>query len=134
MIHRQERRSLFGFSVARHIDLEDAQTIVAAIKETPADRPIDLVLHTPAALCSRLCRSRAPLTSQELAVLRLLSAGAQLRQVAQELELAEETVCRHLKKRRASSAFATELKPSLRFCASSLFREGASRRRRVDQE
>jgi ClpP class serine protease len=47
MIHRQEKRSLFGFSVARHIDLEDAQTIIAAIKETPPDVPIDLVLHTP---------------------------------------------------------------------------------------
>jgi hypothetical protein len=30
MIHRQEKRSLFGFAVARHIDLEDAQTIIAA--------------------------------------------------------------------------------------------------------
>jgi ClpP class serine protease len=50
MIHRQERRSLFGFSVSRHIDLEDAQTIIAAIKETPPDRPIDLVLHTPGGL------------------------------------------------------------------------------------
>jgi ClpP class serine protease len=50
MIHRQEKRSLFGFSVARHIDLEDAQTIIAAIKETPSDRPIDLVLHTPGGL------------------------------------------------------------------------------------
>jgi hypothetical protein len=27
MIHRQEKRSLFGFAVARQIDLEDAQTI-----------------------------------------------------------------------------------------------------------
>lgn len=50
MIHRQERRSLLGFSVARHIDLEDAQTIIAAIKETPRDLPIDLVLHTPGGL------------------------------------------------------------------------------------
>jgi ClpP class serine protease len=50
MIHRQERRSLFGFSVARHIDLEDAQTIIAAVKETPRDMPIDLVLHTPGGL------------------------------------------------------------------------------------
>jgi ClpP class serine protease len=47
MIHRQEKRSLFGFSVARHIDLEDAQTIIAAILETPKERPIDLILHTP---------------------------------------------------------------------------------------
>jgi len=50
MIHRQEKRSLFGFNVFRHIDLEDAQTIIAAIKETPAEMPIDLVLHTPGGL------------------------------------------------------------------------------------
>jgi ClpP class serine protease len=50
MIHRQEKRSLFGFSVSRHIDLEDAQTIIAAIKETPTKVPIDLVIHTPGGL------------------------------------------------------------------------------------
>jgi ClpP class serine protease len=50
MIHRQEKRSLFGFNVARHIDLEDAQTVIAAIKETPPERPIDLILHTPGGL------------------------------------------------------------------------------------
>lgn len=50
MIHRQEKRSLFGFSVSRHIDLEDAQTIIAAIKETPEDTPIDLIVHTPGGL------------------------------------------------------------------------------------
>ncbi|MGB3719308.1 MAG: hypothetical protein DIU63_07320 [Proteobacteria bacterium] len=50
MIHRQERKSFFGLSVSRHIDLEDAQTIIAAIKETPPDVPIDLVLHTPGGL------------------------------------------------------------------------------------
>ena len=50
MIHRQEKRSLFGFSVSRHIDLEDAQTIIAAIKETPPDLPIDLVVHIPGGL------------------------------------------------------------------------------------
>lgn len=47
MIHRQEKRSLFGIAASRHIDLEDAQTIIAAIKETPPNVPIDLVLHTP---------------------------------------------------------------------------------------
>ncbi len=50
MIHRQESRSLLGFTQARYIDLEDAQTIIAAIKETPPDRPIDLILHTPGGL------------------------------------------------------------------------------------
>src|SRR4026207_278246 len=47
MIHRQERRTLFGFAVSRHIDLEDAQTVIAAIKDTPDDTPIDLIIHTP---------------------------------------------------------------------------------------
>jgi ClpP class serine protease len=50
MIHRQERRSLFGFAVSRHIDLEDAQTVIAAIKDTPDDTPIDLIIHTPGGL------------------------------------------------------------------------------------
>ncbi len=50
MIHRQERRSFFGLSISRHIDMEDAQTIIAAIKETPAHVPIDIVIHTPGGL------------------------------------------------------------------------------------
>src|SRR5262245_31656549 len=50
MIHRQEKRSIFGFAISRHIDLEDAQTIIAAIKDTPDDMPIDLVVHTPGGL------------------------------------------------------------------------------------
>lgn len=50
MIHRQESRSLFGFALSRHIDMEDAQTIIAAVKETPEDMPIDFVIHTPGGL------------------------------------------------------------------------------------
>ena len=38
------------------------------------------------------------LTPRELAVLRLVSAGAQFREVAEELGLGEETVRSHLKK------------------------------------
>jgi ClpP class serine protease len=50
MIHRQERRSLLGFPVSRYINLEDAQTIIAAVKDTPPNTPIDLILHTPGGL------------------------------------------------------------------------------------
>ena len=50
MIHRKEKRNFFGFAFSRHIDLEDAQTIIAAIKETPKDVPIDLIVHTPGGL------------------------------------------------------------------------------------
>jgi ClpP class serine protease len=60
MIHRQERHSLFGFLVSRQIDLEDAQTIIAAIMDTPEDMPIDFVITHPAALCWRRCRSPVP--------------------------------------------------------------------------
>jgi LuxR family quorum sensing-dependent transcriptional regulator len=42
--------------------------------------------------------SHSRLTPRELAVLRLVSAGAPLREVAQELELGEETVRSHMKK------------------------------------
>lgn len=50
MIHRQEKRSLFGVNVSRMIDLEDAQSIISAIKSTPDDTPIDLIIHTPGGL------------------------------------------------------------------------------------
>ena len=50
MIHRQERRSLFGLNMSNMIGLEDAQSIISAIKATPRDTPIDLVLHTPGGL------------------------------------------------------------------------------------
>ena len=38
MIHRQERRNLFGFAVSRHIDPEDAQTIIGALCLVLKDR------------------------------------------------------------------------------------------------
>jgi ClpP class serine protease len=50
MIHRQDSPSMFGLPISRHIDLEDAQTIITAIKETPEDTPIDFVIHTPGGL------------------------------------------------------------------------------------
>lgn len=50
MIHRQEKRSLLGFPVSRFINLEDAQSIISAIKATPDTMPIDLILHTPGGL------------------------------------------------------------------------------------
>lgn len=47
MIHRQETRSFFSIPVSRMITLEDAQQIIPAIRQTPPDTPIDLILHTP---------------------------------------------------------------------------------------
>ena len=50
MIHRQEQQRILGMRINRQIGLEDAQTIIAAIKETPRDMPIDVILHTPGGL------------------------------------------------------------------------------------
>jgi ClpP class serine protease len=50
MIHRQEVMSLLGFPVARYIDIEDSERVLRAIRLTPAEMPIDLVLHTPGGL------------------------------------------------------------------------------------
>jgi ClpP class serine protease len=50
MIHRQETMNLLGFPVARYIDIEDSEHVLRAIRMTPTEMPIDLVLHTPGGL------------------------------------------------------------------------------------
>lgn len=50
MIHRQETMSFLGFPIVRYIDIEDSEQVLRAIRFTPPDMPIDLVLHTPGGL------------------------------------------------------------------------------------
>jgi ClpP class serine protease len=50
LIHRQESMSLLGFPIVRYIDIDDAEGILRAIRETPAERPIEIILHTPGGL------------------------------------------------------------------------------------
>jgi ClpP class serine protease len=50
MIHRQETVSLFGVPVSSSIDIEDSEAILRAIRSTPPEQPIDLILHTPGGL------------------------------------------------------------------------------------
>jgi ClpP class serine protease len=50
LIHRQESMSFLGFPVMRYIDIEDSELVLQAIYQTPKDKPIDLVLHTPGGL------------------------------------------------------------------------------------
>lgn len=50
MIHRQESISFLGLPLARYIDIEDAEAVLRAIRLTPDDLPIDLILHTPGGL------------------------------------------------------------------------------------
>jgi ClpP class serine protease len=50
IIHRQESMRFFGFPIARYIDLDDAEKVLYAIRTTPEDQKIDLILHTPGGL------------------------------------------------------------------------------------
>jgi ClpP class serine protease len=50
MIHRQETVSVFGVPVSSSIGIEDSEAVLRAIRLTPPDQPIDLILHTPGGL------------------------------------------------------------------------------------
>jgi len=50
MIHRQERISLFGIPIYKFIDIEDSEQVLRAIRSTPPDQPIAMILHTPGGL------------------------------------------------------------------------------------
>lgn len=50
LIHRQEKISLFGIPIYKFIDIEDSEEILRAIRMTPPDKGIMLVMHTPGGL------------------------------------------------------------------------------------
>jgi ClpP class serine protease len=50
LIHRQETMQLLGFPIARYIDIEDSEQVLRAIRLTPPEMPINLILHTPGGL------------------------------------------------------------------------------------
>lgn len=50
LIHRQESLALFGVPLFRFISIEDSEEVLRAIRMTPPDMPIDIILHTPGGL------------------------------------------------------------------------------------
>ncbi|MCG6118213.1 MAG: ATP-dependent Clp protease proteolytic subunit [Aquimonas sp.] len=50
LVHREERMSMLGVPLLRYIDMDDAESVVRAVHQTPPEQPIDLVLHTPGGL------------------------------------------------------------------------------------
>lgn len=50
MIHRQETMSLLGLPIVKYINIEDSEAILRAIRMTPPNMPIDIILHTPGGL------------------------------------------------------------------------------------
>ena len=69
LIHRQESISFLGIPLSRYINIEDSEQVLRAIRLTPEDMPIDLLLHTPGGLvlaaeqiAAALKRHKAPVT------------------------------------------------------------------------
>jgi ClpP class serine protease len=50
LIHRQETMKLLGFPLMRYIDINDSEEVLRAVRLTPEDMPIDLIVHTPGGL------------------------------------------------------------------------------------
>jgi ClpP class serine protease len=50
LIHRQEIMKLLGFPVMKYIDISDSEEILRAVRLTPSDMPIDMIVHTPGGL------------------------------------------------------------------------------------
>ena len=47
LIHRQETISLLGLPISRYIDIDDSEEVLRAIRLTPDETPIDIIIHTP---------------------------------------------------------------------------------------
>jgi len=47
LIHRQETIAFLGIPISRYIDIDDSEEVLRAIRITPADMPIDMIIHTP---------------------------------------------------------------------------------------
>jgi len=50
LIHRQEAISILWLPISRYISIEDSEQVLRAIRLTPDDMPIDILLHTPGGL------------------------------------------------------------------------------------
>jgi ClpP class serine protease len=50
LIHRQETMRFLGFPIMRYIDINDSEEILRAVRLTPEDMPIDIIIHTPGGL------------------------------------------------------------------------------------
>jgi ClpP class serine protease len=50
LIHREDTVSFFGVPISSYISIEDSESVLRAIRLTPDEQPIDVILHTPGGL------------------------------------------------------------------------------------
>jgi ClpP class serine protease len=97
MIHRMEAISILGIPISRHIDIEDSEHILRAIRRTPKNVPIDIILHTPGGLVLAAEQIARALASHEAKVTVFvphyaMSGGTLLALAADEIVMDEHAV------------------------------------------
>jgi ClpP class serine protease len=92
LIHRQETIALLGFPLMRHIDLDDAESVLRAIRETTPGKTIEIILHTPGGLvlaASQIARALSDHDGRVVAVVPhyAMSGGTLIALAADEIVL-----------------------------------------------
>jgi ClpP class serine protease len=97
LIHRQEAVALLGIPLARYIDIDDSEEVLRAIRLTPTDLPIDLIVHTPGGLVLAAEQIAHALSRHEGKVTVMvphyaMSGGTMLAMAADEIVMDENAV------------------------------------------
>ncbi|HEY9763154.1 MAG TPA: hypothetical protein V6D07_11560 [Trichocoleus sp.] len=97
LIHRQESISLLGIPLSRFINIEDSEQVLRAIRLTPPNVPIDLILHTPGGLVlatEQIARAllRHPAKVTVFIPHYAMSGGTMLAMAADEIVMDENAV------------------------------------------
>src|SRR4051812_13718759 len=92
LIHRQETMSFLGFPIMRHIDIDDAESVLKAIRGTPPGKTIEIILHTPGGLvlaASQIARALRDHDGRVIAVVPhyAMSGGTLIALAADEIVL-----------------------------------------------
>ncbi len=97
LIHREESIGLFGIPFYKFIDIDDSESVLRAIRSTPPDTPIDLIIHTPGGLvlaASQIARAlkKHPAKTTVIVPHYAMSGGTLIALAADEIIMDENAV------------------------------------------
>jgi len=90
MIHREERITFFGIPLQRFITIDDSEAVLRAIRTTPPNKPIAIILHTPGGLAlaaSQIARALKKHPSRKIVIIPhyAMSGGTLIALAADEI-------------------------------------------------
>ncbi len=97
LIHREESIGLFGIPFYKFIDIDDSESVLRAIRSTPPETPIDLIIHTPGGLvlaASQIARAlkKHPAKTTVIVPHYAMSGGTLIALAADEIIMDENAV------------------------------------------